>query len=537
MEKSKTLYQSVLETALRQPKKTAIFYMGVKISYKKLIEDVDSLAGWFLRKGVFEGDVVTICMPNIPQTVVCLYALNKIGAIAHMVHPLAPQAQLQSYMRSVKSRMLIIPDTMVFNREGMIGHYDILVCSPAYYLGWIRNKIFSVSNNTTNIEDDELRIYRYSKALQYSASVCVDHANANSTAVYLHSGGTGGMPKTICLSSKAINALCSYGEEILGEDPQGKYMMSVLPMFHGFGLAMGVHAMLALGGTSTLMPRFDAEKVIKHIENDKINYLIGVPTLYEKLLENGDFSGKKLKNVHCAFVGGDFVSDRLKNEFNERMQEAGSHVRLFEGYGLTETVTVCSVNTVNDYRDGSVGKPVGENKIYAFDGENKLDFNSIGELCIAGEQLMSGYLYDRSSDAFFNYEGEMFVRTGDMGYVDEDGFVYFVSRKKRIAKVKGITVFPTEIEKLCTIERPVVKEACVVSIPDKKLGDALYLFATLKEKLNDKERADLKNDLADFIESRLSCYARPHKVFFLPTFPQTAVGKIDVNKLRDIYLK
>lgn len=538
MDKNSTLYGAVRQTALAHPKKTALVYQKVKISYQRLLADIDSIAGWFLRKGVFEGDVVTLCMPNMPQAVVCFYALNKIGAIAHMVHPLAPEAQLQSYMRSVKSRMLVIPDTMIFNRESMVGHYDILVCSPAYYLGWIKDKIFSIKHNTTGIEDDSLRIYSYTHALQYNASAFMDHSNPNSTAVYLHSGGTGGTPKTICISSKAINALCSNGEEILGENPQGRYMLAVLPMFHGFGLSMGVHALLTMGGANTLMPRFNVDQVIKYIDSGKANYLIGVPTMYEALLAREDFSGKKLRNIRSAFIGGDFVSPRLINEFNERMEQAGSTARLYEGYGLTETVTVCSVNTASANKAGSVGKALSGVEIYAFDNDNnKLETGAVGELCVSGDQLMSGYLYDRINDGFFNCDGKKFVRTGDIGFVDEDGFVHFKSRIKRIAKVKGITVFPTEIENLCVRERSVVKECCIISTPDKNLGDALYLFVTLKEKLNDKERVDLKEDLADLIESRLSHYARPHKVFFLPKFPQTNVGKIDVNKLRDIYLK
>ena len=532
-----TLYGAVRKTALAYPKKTALVYMNVKISYARLLKDIDIMAGWFLRKGVYEGDVVTICMPNMPQTVVCFYALNKIGAIAHMVHPLAPQAQLQSYMRSVKSRMLIIPDTTVFNREGMVGHYDILICSPAYYLGWLQNKMFAVRNNTTGLEDDQLRIYRYANALQYNASAFVDHNKINATAVYLHSGGTGGTSKTICLSSKAINSLCSNGAKILGENPQGKFMTAILPMFHGFGLAMGVHAMLALGGTNTLMPRFDVNRLIKYIDAGKINYIIGVPTLYEALISNENFTGKKLRNIRCAFVGGDFVSQRLIDEFNAIMEKNGSSARLYEGYGLTETVTVCAVNTANDNKTGSVGKPLDGVTVCAFNGDTPLPVGEVGELCIAGNQLMNGYLYDREGDTFVTYEGKKFVRSGDAGFVDEDGFVFFKSRIKRIAKVKGITVFPTEIEKLCVSERQVVKECCVVFIHDKNLGDELYLFVTLNEKLNEKESADLKEDLADLIESRLSHYARPHKVFFLPKFPQTAVGKIDSNKLRDIYLK
>jgi long-chain acyl-CoA synthetase len=221
------------------------------------------------------------------------------------------------------------------------------------------------------------------------------------------------------------------------------------------------------------------------------------------------------------------------------MIKNGSSAKLFEGYGLTETVTVCAVNTFDNFREGSVGKTVGKLKIEAFtDHKKMLNRGQSGELCISGDQLMQGYLGDESSTnkTFFSYNGEKWVRSGDIGYVDDDGFVFFKSRIKRIAKVSGITVFPSEIENLCMNELEEIKEAHAVADSDNRTGDAIVMFVSTKSILSDEEKDALSQRITNLVESRLSVYARPRRIFFLPELPKTQVGKVDSNKLKDIYL-
>lgn len=540
---NKTLYCAVKDSALTFPDNIAFHYMGAKIDYRTFLRDTDAVAGWFAQKGIAAGDAVTLCMPNIPQCAVCFYALGKIGAVAHMVHPLAPEAQIKEYMSEVGSKMLVLPDIMAGQYTGIIaGGVPTLVCSPAYYLGFIRKTLFSLKSMSSL---SGLKKYQnvsfYSEAVKSAPPVTEDFADQHATAVYLHSGGTSGHPKTICLSSKAINALTDNSFEILGiKSFNGGCMLAVLPMFHGFGLAMGMHAMLCYGGTNTLMPKFHTQDTLKLIEQNKINYLIGVPVLYEALLKRKEFSGAMLKNLRQAFVGGDYVPSKLLKKFNERMEENGSPCRLYEGYGLTETVTVCAVNTTVAHREGSVGKAVGGIDIRAFsDTLEPLPAGQQGELCVAGEELMNGYLNDPegTAEAFFEYDGKRYVRTGDVGFVDEDGFVFFRSRIKRIAKVSGVTVFPSEIEKLCMDELDAVKEACAVAAHDERTGDGIVMFIRLKNSdATDEEKAEAEGEICRFIESRLSVYAKPKRVFFVTEFPQTLIGKVDFNKLKEIYL-
>lgn len=539
-DKHKTLYLAVADTATKYPGNVALTFMGAKVDYKTMIGDIGAVAGWFRSAGIEEGDAVTLCMPNIPSCVICFYALSRIGAIAHMVHPLAPETRLREYMTEVKSKMLVIPDFSAEKYPALIAEYPTLVCSPAQYLGFIRKSVYAIRTMPTQGAIKKFpTVMLYSQALKSGEPKIAAFRDAEAPAVYLHSGGTGGHPKTIVLSSRAINSLTDQSFDILGiKEFHGGSMLAVLPMFHGFGLAMGIHAMMCYGGTDALMPKFHTADTIKLIEQNKINYLIGVPVLYKALLAREEFSGDKLKNLRVAFVGGDYVPKSLLQEFNERMITYGSEARLYEGYGLTETVTVCSVNTTRAHRDGSVGKAVGGVKIAAFDGENMLNAGQEGELCVSGDVLMTGYLGDEEATkaAFFEFGGEKFVRSGDVGSVDSDGFVFFRSRIKRIAKVNGVTVFPSEIEKLVMDEIPEVKEACAAAKSDVRTGDVIVLFVTTEKRLAEEDKRQLSEKITAFITERLSAYSAPEKVYYVSEFPKTLVGKVDVNKLKEIYL-
>ncbi len=532
-----TLFGVINKSAEKYPSRTALYYKGVNISYRKLASDISAMAAWLEDRGIIKGDVVTICMPNIPQTVVCLYAVNKIGAIAHMVHPLAPTSQLDGYMKKVNSKMLILLDITASKHNAIIeGGVTTLLCSPAFYLGKIKNAAFNIKNSLSLKQISKVKtVFKYREAIKSKPTKTVN-LDCECAAVYLHSGGTSGEPKTICLSSKAINSLCQNSLDILCEPNfSGGSMLAVLPTFHGFGLAMGVHGLLCFGGCDTLMPKFSTAETIKLISKNKINYLIGVPTLYEALLRRKEFSGKKLRLLKCAFVGGDFVPTKLIERFNERMEKAGSSARLYEGYGLTETVTVCAVNTAKANKVGSIGKPLKTVEMAVFDGDIKLKSGEKGELCISANQLMSGYLGE-NNDPFFNSEGKKWVRSGDMGYIDGDGFVFFKSRIKRIAKVNGITVFPSEIENLCMNSIDEIREAHAIALYDEGRGSMLTLFVSTAQELDGDEKLKLTDEINELVESTLSVYAKPSQVFFVRELPKTLIGKIDENKLKQIYL-
>lgn len=533
MEKRQTLYSAAAAAAAQYPDGRALYYKGKYFTYAALMREIDALAAGLIQAGVKRGDAVTVCMPNVPESVYALYAINKIGAVAHMVHPLAPAAQLKKFIGKAGSRMLFVLSTSLGEYAPLAPDLPLGVVAvpPARSLGRLKCAAYEFLHRKETVKRapgvrryDDIRVPRgRAEAAPYEAG---------RTAVYLHSGGTGGEPKVIELSDLAVNALAARVPHILSfmDRLEGTAMLAVLPMFHGFGLAMGVHAPLVYGAVSVLMPKFSTAETIGLLEKGRLNYLIGVPALYEALLKKPDFSGEKLKSIRIAFIGGDCVRPDLLERFDRRMREGGSGARLFEGYGLTETVTVCNVNLFSACRAGSVGKvlPGLECRILGEDGK-VLPAGETGEICIGGDTLMTGYLNDpaATAEAFTEIEGQKYVRTGDAGYLDADGFLYFKQRIKRIIKIAGVSVYPSEIEAAAGALGG-IREACAIEgTADGKTVVELYLVSSRPESERPSPQA-----VREGIAAALGKYAVPHKVEYLDELPKTLINKVDVRALK-----
>jgi long-chain acyl-CoA synthetase len=358
--------------------------------------------------------------------------------------------------------------------------------------------------------------------------------DSRETAVLLNSGGTGGEPKTVELSSHAINALCADGARIIGEKGilTNRFMLSALPYFHGFGLAMGLHAMLSHGGCNVMIPVFRRKFAVRYVQKGKINFIIGVPALYGAMLSHKKFKGRALKKISAAFVGGDFIPRNLFADFNGRMQAADSAARLFEGYGLTETVTVACVNTAKSNKPDTSGKAISGVTVRAFKDGVFVGADSEGELYIRGVTLMNGYYKDRAAtdDTFFTDRGgNRWLKTGDWGSVDADGFVRFKQRIKRIIKVSGVSVFPGEIEQAAAAVKG-VGAVCAFGVPDRKKGSAIILAVEFFSHDTVAIRAAIEGEL----KNRLPADAIPKEILFVKKIPLTKINKIDVEKLKEM---
>ena len=350
--------------------------------------------------------------------------------------------------------------------------------------------------------------------------------NEKETSIYLHSGGTTGTPKVIELSDYALNNLVNKIDGIVKKDMKGKSMLAVLPTFHGFGLGMGIHAPLANGATSALMMKFNTKKVIEWINENKVNLIIGVPLLYQKLIKNEFFCKAKLENLDFCFIGGDNVPVSLINEFNNLMKKKNSDAMLLEGYGLTETVTVCNVNTKTDFKLGSVGKPLNGVEILILDDEmNPLAFNEIGEVYITGDTLMNGYLNDEDSTSktLITINDKIYVKTGDLGYLDQDGFLFLKGRKKRMFKISGLNVYPSEIEKIASDNEDVIDAS--LEFFDEPTA-TLVLFVK-KNSQSIKSEDEIKTMIYNLLKNKVLKYSIPKDIIFMEEFPKTNVGKIN----------
>ncbi|MCK7486347.1 MAG: AMP-binding protein [Bacillus subtilis] len=322
-----------------------------------------------------------------------------------MVHPLAPRAD-ERIMKHADSKMLVILDTMHSVYRGLVEELGVtlVLVRPVATFAGIKPFAYRLINRKKlagivygREGQGACRLPRHGQPAAKTAKT-----DPKAAAVYLHSGGTSGLPKTIELSAYAINTLAFQTPFVMEEpDFNGRHMLGVLPMFHGFGLCMGIHAMLSLGGTDTLMPKFKADQTIDLIKKNRINYVIGVPTLFESLLNHPKFAGKHLANLRRAYVGGDFVSAKLKEDFSRVAKEWGSTAELLEGYGLTEMVTVLAVNTPSNKRPDTVGHPLPGIGVKILDvaNQSEVPMGVCGEIAVTGETMMIGYLHDPAATA------------------------------------------------------------------------------------------------------------------------------------------
>lgn len=516
------LYDSIKEYYAKDGKSTALLYMGKKYTYDELYANIE-LTARKLSAFVKEGDVATVCMPNTPEAVFCFYALNRLGAVVQMVHPLAPHNQLKKYMAATKSKLLVTLSINLEKYAPLAAEYPIISIHPALSLGKI--KTFFFDRMVKPYKGDMTGITKL-EDLRAGELPPPPKRGPETTGVYLHSGGTSGEPKIIELSDAAIMSLGNRGlEALVTDDARGMYMLATIPMSHGFGLTMCVQTTLTFGAVCVLMPKFDADEAVKLIAKNKLHFLVGVPNLYRALLKRKKFNGDILKNLYVGYIGGDVAPQALLDEFNGRLEKAGSKARLFEGYGLTETVNVCAVNTYKYNRRGSLGKMLSGLTAAVIDHEtNKiLPAGEKGELIVTGDTLMRGYLDDPDETAkvFVTIDGVKYVRTGDYGYMDEDGYLYFVQRLKRIIKISGISVFPKDIE-ASALELDGVTGACAVDYSDNgKTKIALYLTGAKQDV--EKVKAKIATDL--------SHYAMPTLVKTIDEIPLTPIMKADTITL------
>jgi len=541
-----TMYGLVAKTARRYPDYTALSFMGQRISYARMMELVDQAAACLLSIGFSRGSVATICLPNTPHAVVFIYAVNRIGGICNMVHPLTPAEEMAHYIRTTHSDYLIVLDAMLPKHREMLAQSRIrktIVCSITDYLSRVMSFGFYLTKGRKipSVKTAD-RYVLWKDFLKQADGLPAPETDARTCAVYLHSGGTTGSPKTIMLSSFNFNALASQGAQIIGltadpdYDPKGLSMVTILPLFHGFGLCMGIHTMLVIGLTAILVPQFSPDVLASIMVKEKPNYLAAVPTLYEGILKNPKLRHADLSCIKAVFCGGDSLPKDLRHRFDEFLKSHGSNCTLREGYGLTETVTVCAVNPQLDARDDTVGLPLSDvlMKVVSPGTMEEVPTGTDGEFCITAPTVMMGYLhYEEATRQTIrrHADGLDWVHTGDFGYMDEDGYFHFKQRIKRILKVSGVPVFPSQIEDSIS-QVPGVRMACVIGVPHPYKMQVAKAFV-VKDDPTESDEA-LRSRILAHCERTMLQYAIPREIEFRDDLPRTKVGKIDFVALERI---
>ncbi|MBR2282019.1 MAG: AMP-binding protein, partial [Spirochaetales bacterium] len=347
-------------------------------------------------------------------------------------------------------------------------------------------------------------------------------------AIILFSGGTTGVTKGIRLTNLNLNALAKQTGVMCNKPIQGKTMLAAMPMFHGFGLGVCVHTMMFWGGRSVLVPQVSIKGYSNLLRTAKPNYIAGVPTLYEGITRNRDMDDVDLSCLMGVFSGGDSLSIELKKKLDRFLADHNATVRVREGYGTTECVTASCLTPYNKEKEGSIGLPYPDTyyTICKPGTTETVPFGTDGEICLRGPSVMMGYINHEEENAQTlqrHQDGHIWLHTGDLGCMDEDGFIYFKQRIKRMIVTSGYNVYPSQIENIIDALDE-VQMSCVIGVPDPYKIQKVKAFVQLRPGVTADD--DLKHRILDYCRERIAKYAMPYDIEFRDQLPKTLVGKI-----------
>ena len=477
----------------------------------------------------------------MPEALVVFYACNKIGAIADMVHPLSSPEQLKHYLYENKSRFLFLVDFDFDHFKDVITEsmvYKTILISPkesmpmALSLGYTITR--EIKTKKPGRKDRDYMSWKdfMFKGIEYHKDFQAK-VDKDDVAVILHSGGTTGTPKGIMISNYSFNALARQSAvNVINVRPKDK-ILTILPIFHGFGLGVCVHTPLCLKVETILMPEYDEKRFYKIWKNDKPNVILGVPTLWEGMMGNKKFDDVDLSQLKYIISGGDFLSLSAEERLNQFLKKHGSIVSVQKGYGMTESLaaTIYTFPEVNE--PGAIGIPMVGNEVSICDPESNEEKprGEEGEICVHGPTLMKGYLNNEKETKDIlrvHGDGKVWLHTGDIGYMAEDGIIYYTQRLKRMIIVSGFNVYPSMIEE-CLESHPAIKKACVIGVPHPYKMSVPKAFVVLNEGYNESLR--LKRELKELCKEQLAVYSVPKDFEFREELPKTLYGKSDYRKL------
>ncbi len=487
----------VLATAEKYPSLPALSYMGRIIPYSLLEKNIKITAKAFAAIGIKEGDKVTVCLPNVPQAIYCLYALNYIGAIASMIHPLSAESEIEFFLRTAGSKCAITLDQFYPKFEEVMKKYPLeklVIASAGNELGTIKKVAFSLMNlgKMPKLPKDDTVIKWhdfFALGKKFKGEDPKVEKHDKDVAVILFSGGTTGTTKGIMLSNINFNALALQTAAMSHYDIHAMKMLAAMPVFHGFGLGVCIHTMMVAGGLSILVPRFNVKAYANLIKTEKPNFIAGVPTLFEAITRNPYLDGVSLDFLRGVFSGGDSLSVELKKKFDKFLDDHGSPVHVREGYGTTECVTASCLTPYCEEREASIGLPYPDTyyQICAVGTCDEVPYGEDGEICLCGPSVMVGYMNNEaetSNTLRTHADGNVWLHTGDLGKMDEDGFIYFKQRIKRMIITSGYNVYPSQIENVLDAH-PKVQMSCVIDVKDPYKMQKVKAFIVLKDGIKD----------------------------------------------------
>lgn len=532
-----TMYEALMRTVARCPDDIAWDFFGMACTYRQFGEMIRQCASALAALGLKVGDRITISMPTCPQGIICFYAANKLGAVSSMIHPLSPPKEIEFYLNKSESRFALTLDAFYGKFKEVrsnTGLQTLILARIPDYLGLGMKIGFYLTKGRKIPPVPQDPMVRWWHDIMKGAYPEAPPASMDTDemAVILYSGGTTGTPKGIMLSNMNFISegmqVAAWGD--LGADGS---ILAILPIFHGFGMGVCINAVFMGGGKSILVPQFTPETVARLIKTKKPTFVVGVPTLFEALNRNPLFQKADLSCLKGAFSGADQLPRPVKEKFEQIVRRQGGSVQLREGYGLTEAVTAIMAMPMTEYREGSVGIvfPDMLAKIVKQGTMEEAPAGEIGEICLHGPAVMLGYLEmpgETAETLKVHADGLRWLHTGDLATMDEDGFVYFKLRLKRMIKSSGMNVYPAQVEDVL-YRHEAVLECCVIGVPDEIQVERVKAFVVLKNPA--AEGPKMEQTLIRHAQEHLIKWSCPREIEFRRSLPRTLVGKVAYNIL------
>lgn len=538
-----TMYEMLAKAAAAYPGNTAYIFQGKKTSFADFMQRIDATAKGLYHLGIRKGDRVTICMANTPQAVDCFYALNRIGAIPNMIHPLSAANEIAFYLNVSHSKAILtlaqFYDKVASIQDKLEQPTQILIARIADELPMPLSLLYPLTSGGKADKKPAGNGYMLWTDMVAAGKDTVlpkQDGKFDDCGAILYSGGTTGTTKGIMLSNLNFNALGLQTIAASGfGSVAGMKMLSIMPVFHGFGLGIGIHTALIGGATCILVPQFSVKIYADVLKKQKPNLIPGVPTLFEALLRAEGLDGVDLSFLKGIFAGGDCLSVELKKKVDDFLKAHNCHEQIREGYGTTECVTA-SCLTPRDYaRSGSIGVPFPDTyyKIVKPGTTEEAPANTEGEICLSGPTVMLGYMdqpEETANTLRSHGDGRIWLHTGDLGHMDEDGFIYFRQRLKRMIITSGYNVYPSQLENIIDGHDKVLI-SCVIGIKDQYRGQKIKAYVVPAPGVEPTE--ELKKELLEHCTAHMAKYAVPRDIEFRTELPKTLVGKVAYRVLEE----
>ena len=533
-----SMYDYLKDTASKNEKRSAYSFYGNEVTFKSFMKKIDKVASALKEFNIVENECVTICMPNTPESFALIYAINKIGAICNIIHPLSSTQDIERALKETNSSIIFCSDVaMPKARHIKVKHFIMVPTSES--LGKILKTLYNIKSSL-NMKLEE-GMLTWNEFLNYGVSEdTYVKRDPNSPAAIIYSGGTTGKPKGIIISNANFNAMALQTANLCEYIRPGYSVLSALPIFHVFGLALCTHTCLVAGMKCIIVPQLNTKKINKELRKYKPSVYPAVPSLLKMSMNDSDPGSNAFKDIKVVVVGGDYLSPQVKNEYEEYLKTHGSSAVVKVGYGLSEACGFCCCTAqvdekhVNNHK-GTLGIPNPDMivKIFEPDSDVEKSVGDVGEICITGPTLMMGYINEdeeTKKTLVIHNDGRTWLHTGDLGYMDKDGFIFYTSRLKRMIITNGYNVYPIELEDI--INKCKYVDTCtVVGIPHKIKSQTPKAVIVLKSNVQDT--LEVREEIRRYCYKNIAKYAVPTEYEFRTSLPKTAVGKVAYRDLEN----